>query len=73
MELFTWIWVYDKRLLCCVRYNINSFVYLWLVPAVVALATIVLTWTKQFTSDEHKLQSCMRNNDDTFKYGSHMV
>ena len=46
MELFTWIWVYDKRLLCCVRYNINSFVYLWLVPAIVALATIVLTWIK---------------------------
>eukprot|EP00353_Schmidingerella_taraikaensis_P017609 CAMPEP_0185614112 /NCGR_PEP_ID=MMETSP0436-20130131/30192_1 /TAXON_ID=626734 ORGANISM="Favella taraikaensis, Strain Fe Narragansett Bay" /NCGR_SAMPLE_ID=MMETSP0436 /ASSEMBLY_ACC=CAM_ASM_000390 /LENGTH=55 /DNA_ID=CAMNT_0028248623 /DNA_START=49 /DNA_END=216 /DNA_ORIENTATION=- len=54
MELMTWLWAFDKRLLCCVRYGSRTFAYIWLMPAIAAALTLALTWTYQFTSEQHE-------------------
>ena len=40
MELFIWLWVYDRQLFCDLRTSYQSFVYIWLLP--VAIASTVL-------------------------------
>jgi hypothetical protein len=40
MELFIWLWAYDKKLLCALRHNYSSFVYIWQVPVIMA-ATVL--------------------------------
>ena len=44
MELFTWLWVYDKRILCGLKHQLISKVYIWLLPML--LATISLVYSR---------------------------
>ena len=55
MELFTWYWAYDKRLLCCVKYGQRSFVFIWLIPTLVAAIVLAVTWSYQFRADQKGL------------------
>ena len=47
MELFIWLWAYDKRLLCGLKYGIHSFIYVWLVPVLTSLTVLGLTYVNQ--------------------------
>ena len=51
MELFVWVWAWDKRLLCGLSLNSKVFAYIWLMPILVAAITLTLTWVQRFTSD----------------------
>ena len=49
MELFIWMWAYDKRLFC--GYTVRAFVYIWLIPVLLTAAVLGLTVLLRLTSD----------------------
>lgn len=63
MELLTWFWAFDKRLLCGLRYGARTFTYIWMLPVIAAVSTLAATWTHQFLADQHKFQSCVANSN----------
>jgi len=72
MELFTWFWAFDKRLTCCLKYGTKTFAYIWLIPFVISMGTLALTWGVQLTSDHHQFQDCVAADDDA-KKGAHLL
>ena len=64
MELFIWMWAFDKRLTCCLKYGSRMFPFLWLVPTLTASATLAITWTYQFTSDQHVFSDCVAQSGE---------
>lgn len=60
MELFFWLWAFDKRLFC--QYTGRSFVYIWLAPIMLSVTVLGLTCFLRFTSDTKELQACMAKN-----------
>ena len=51
MELFIWLWAFDKRLLCGLKYGIHSFKHVWLVPALSSLIVLGITYIAQIKSE----------------------
>ena len=49
MELFIWLWVFDRRLLCGLKYGIHSFIYLWLIPTVSSLTVLAMTYFEKIS------------------------
>ena len=43
MEFFFWCWIWDRRLLCGLSQNSRLYIYLWLIPFFVSLATLPYT------------------------------
>ena len=39
----TWLWAYDKRLFCGMHYTKFSYVFVWLVPVIIAATVLILT------------------------------
>jgi len=67
MELFIWMWAYDKRLFC--GYTVQAFVYIWLIPVLLSTAVLGLTCLLRLTSDQTELHMCMAS-DDSVKHGA---
>ena len=61
MELFIWLWAYDKKLLCALRHNYSSFVYIWLVPVILAASVLGFSYIAQAT-DMSDMRSCFTND-----------
>ena len=57
MELFIWLWAFDKRLFF--QYSGRSFVYIWLIPIVLSATVLGLTCFLRVTSSPKELQTCM--------------
>ena len=52
MELITWLYAFDKRLLCGLNlFGKKSIVYVWLIPAIIAMTVLGLSWTDKMTKD----------------------
>ena len=47
MELFIWLWAYDRKLICGLRHTYFSFVYIWLVPVIMAATALVFAYLAQ--------------------------
>ena len=62
MELFIWLWAYDKRLLCSLRHSYTSFVYIWLVPVVMAATVLAFAYLAQ-TTDMRDMRSCFTDDE----------
>ena len=41
MEFLLWLWVCDKRLLCCIDHGTCLLVYIWLLPLMISLGFLV--------------------------------
>lgn len=53
MELFIWLWAFDKRLLCgnCGESQTPYFnVYVWMVPCIIAASTLFFTYFARVTA-----------------------
>lgn len=74
MELFTWLWAYEKRLLCGIKYGKHSFVYLWLIPAVTSASVLCFSTIQQLIADNHSVDECLHSsNDSAVKQSAHML
>lgn len=51
MELFIWVWAYDKRLLCGLDYGKQGIVYIWLIPAFCAAAVLGFSFLGQLFAE----------------------
>ena len=49
MELMVWLMGFDKRLLCGLQDAYFSYVYIWLLPVLVAVVVLALTYLSQTT------------------------
>ena len=66
MELFIWLWAFDKRLLCGLKYGIHSFKYVWLVPALSSLTVLMMTYgakIKQYNRNDQDVEACLMKVD----------
>lgn len=58
MELLIWMWVFDNKLLCgLMRHNYLTFVYIWLLPVIIAVSALVLSYLSQFF-DGRDMRTC---------------
>ena len=74
MELFTWLWAYDKRLLCGIKYGSHSFVYIWLIPVVVSVPVLCFSAFQQIMADGKQLDDCLhQSNDSQVKQSAHLL
>ena len=74
MELFAWLWAYDKRLLCGIKYGNHSFVYIWLIPVVVSAPVLCFSAFQQLVADSQQVESCLHlSNDSEVKQSAHLL
>ena len=74
MELFTWMWAFDKRLVCWPKYSKKTFSYIWLMPVFVSGATLILSLLAQITAHENDLKDCLHlNGNDDMKKAAHLL
>ena len=62
MELLIWLWTFDKRLLCGLKYGIHSFKYVWLLPVISSMIVLgmVFKQIKEYNrNDEDDDQVCL--------------
>ena len=62
MELFLWMWAFDKRLFC--SYTGQTFVYIWLAPGLLSFSILALTYMLKLTSDETEVHECMTKDSN---------
>ena len=48
MELLVWMWAFDKRVFCGIRYGSQQFVYIWLIPVILSISVLFLSWLDEF-------------------------
>ena len=74
MELFTWLWSYDKRLLYAIKYGSHTFVYIWLIPTVISATVLFLSSFQQIIADRQELDHCLhQSNDKEVKQGARLL
>ena len=74
MELFTWLWAYDKRLLCGIKYGSHSFVYIWLIPVIVTAPVLCFSAFQQIIADSNDLDECLHKSNNTeVKQTAHLL
>ena len=74
MELFTWIWSYDKRLLYGIKYGSHTFVYIWLIPLVTSAMVLGLSSFQQIWEDRQELDNCLHQSaDKEVKQGARLL
>lgn len=61
MELFIWLWAYDRKLICGLRHSYFSFVYIWLVPVIMAATALVFSYLAQ-TFDNRDMRKCFADD-----------
>ena len=61
MELFIWLWVFDKKLLCGLGHHRLSVIYIWLVPVICAATTLLLSYFFK-TMDARDMRKCFVDN-----------
>ena len=61
MELFIWLWAYDRKLICGLRHSYFSFVYIWLVPVIMAATALVFSYLAQ-TFDNRDMRKCFEDD-----------
>ena len=62
MELLIWLWTFDKRLLCGLKYGIHSFKYVWLLPVLSSVTVLGMVYVKH-RKDEDKACPMIVNAD----------
>ena len=58
MELFVWLWAFDRRLLCGRQHSPFFHVYIWLLPTIIAAMCLIFTYVSQVTN-VRDLSQCM--------------
>ena len=64
MELFIWVWAWDKRLLCGLNYGKQGVVYMWIFPAIVAASILCFAILGQVLSDNEEIEQCLLYDDE---------
>ena len=61
MELFIWLWAYDRKLFCDLKPGYSSFVYLWLLPVAIGTMTLCFAYFSQAT-DSRDMRACFKDD-----------
>ena len=72
MELFIWLWAFDKRVMCGAVYTSTSFAYIWLIPAVMAACVLGITWYLKASTDDSPTNECLKT-DATTRKDAHLL
>ena len=67
MELFIWLWTFDNRLLCGLKYGIHSFKYVWLLPVISSLIVLCMVYVKEYNRSEEDDVACLMIVDANLK------
>ena len=62
MELLIWLWTFDNRLLCGLKYGIHSFKYVWLLPVIssmIVLGMVYVEQIKEYNRNDEDDQACL--------------
>ena len=61
MELLIWLWTFDNRLLCGLKYGIHSFKYVWLLPVISSMIVLgmVFTQIKEYNRNDEDDGACL--------------
>lgn len=77
MELFIWLWAYDKRLLCgSLSESKNTFfdIYIWLLPCIIAASALIFTYFAKVTSTNWlDLSTCFAADEEIAESGENVL
>ena len=71
MELFIWLYAFDKRTLCGLNYGKKGIVYIWLIPAIIAMTVLCLSWFDKLMTNQTVMHQCLHTVGDNLKQQSH--